>query len=282
MNKLVLIITLLVLQIVGTFYINQQYPITRLKVEFLNVGQGDAILIETVNKQHILVDTGRDNRIVEKLVNKLQNFENTIDILILTHSDNDHIGGLSGVLENLKIEKIIFNFELNKSIKSQQDLDNLIIQEGSITSKVDAESDFTIDGCEIDFVWPSVESEFLVLSDNDSSISLQLSYKGFDMFLGGDISTSIEEKIIPLISPVEVMKLNHHGSNTGNSAEFLTALNPKIAVISVGKNNTYHLPNTLVLQRLQELNIEILRTDNDGDIFCQVTNEQDFNCASEL
>ena len=282
MNRLYLLLLILILQIGGLFYVNQQHPTSRLRVEFLDIGQGDAILIETVNNKTILVDTGVDNRVVEKLNSHLQPLNNVIDYLVLTHSDSDHIGGLSGVLQNFEVKNIIYNFDFNLDNKTQKHDFDLIALEGSNISKVTAESDFNYDGCQINFVWPSLAESFANLSDNDSSISMILSYNGFDVFLGGDISTAVENKIIPIISPVEVMKLNHHGSNTGNSLDFIRALNPQLTVISVGKNNSYHLPNSLVLERLGQLNIKILRTDNDGDITCEVVSEKDYNCSPSI
>jgi len=286
MNKIVLVILLLIFELGGAFFLNQQYPDGRLQVEFFDVGQGDSTFINTINNKRILVDTGPDNRIVEKLNSKFKNLSKDIDYLILTHSDSDHIGGLIEVINEFNIKNIIFNFKINPNAKYQKNLEELLKNEGSNIIKVNADSDFMVDGCNIDFVWPSVEEGNLyeqnpsVLSTNDSSISLKLTYNKFDLFLGGDISTPVEDKIQNLIGQVEVMKLDHHGSNNSNSQDFLEILHPKYAIAEVGLNNKYNHPNPLVLKRLDSLGVQIYRTDMDQDIICSIKSWEDYSCGS--
>jgi competence protein ComEC len=280
MYKYYLIILILVLQLILKCFVNQQYTTPRLLVEFIDVGQGDSILIETNNKNKILVDTGPDNRIVEKLSQQFPSADLVIDYLILTHSDSDHIGGAVELLKNFQVKNIIYNFNIDPNAGIQKALENQINIEGSKKLKVTENSDFIIDGCMIDFIWPNTEFNSTDLDDNDSSIAFVLSYKDINVFLGGDISSVVEKKLIPVISPVEIMKMNHHGSNTANISEFLTILSPEVGVITVGKNNHYNLPNKLVLKRLQELNIQMFRTDINGDIFCKIYNTSEYNCSN--
>jgi competence protein ComEC len=109
-----------------------------------------------------------------------------------------------------------------------------------------------------------------------------MSYKEFDLFLGGDISLSIENTIVNNINEVEVMKVSHHGSNTSNGPEFLESLSPEYAIISVGKNNKYNHPSKNVLSNLEDKKIQYLRTDQEGDIQCKVRDNIDYSCFSLL
>jgi competence protein ComEC len=260
-----------------------QYPTYPLSIIFFDVGQGDSVLIETSNNTKILIDTGPDSRIVEKMATKAKTIDKKIDYVILTHPDMDHIGGMVGLLENFEISNVIFNFDLKDQSKYIKGLRQSIENEKSnIIEGLDT-ADILIDGCDFDFVWPKDDlTSKSSLSSNDSSVSMKMSYKGFDLFLGGDISENVEDKIVNEINEIEVMKISHHGSNTSNSSEFLESLSPEYAIISVGKNNQYNHPSKRVLGTLEEQKIKYFRTDQEGDIECKVKDNIDYSCFSLL
>lgn len=270
-------VLIIILQIGGLFYIHSQYPTYPLTITFFNVGQGDSVLIETENNEKILIDTGPDSRIVEKLSEKFKALNNTIDYVILTHPDMDHVGGMLGLLENFEIKNIIYNFKLDDlSSKYFIKLKSAVEGEKSVLIGAVDTSDFNIDNCLLDFVWP--EEVTKKLSDNDSSISIKINCNGFDTFLGGDISTDIEKKIENKLGQVELMKLSHHGSSTSNSEEFIKILNPRYVVISVGKDNKFNHPNPNILGILTKNDLEYFRTDEVGDVVCTIKDEKDFVC----
>jgi len=272
-----MLLLIVVFQLGSILSISLQYPTYPLSITFFNIGQGDSVLIETENKLRILVDTGPDGRIVEKLSEKFKVLNNSIDYVILTHPDMDHIGGMVSVLESFDIKNIILNFKLDEvSSKYFEKLESAVEIEKSVLIGVDDKSDFAINNCLLDFVWPEEISK--KLSDNDSSISVKIDCKGFETFLGGDISSDIEEKIVDKLGQVELMKLSHHGSNTSNSDTFLKTLNPRYAIISVGKDNKYNHPNQNVLGILAKNSLEFFRTDEVGDVVCRIRDEKDFIC----
>jgi len=283
MGKVLLMLLLLIFEVGGMLNIYLQYPTYPLSITFFDVGQGDSVLIETSNKIKILIDTGPDERIVEKMASKTKIIDNAIDYVILTHPDMDHIGGMIGLLESFEIKNIILNFDIGTQSKYLNELRRSIESEKSQIINAYDTSDMYIDDCYFDFIWPKYNTnESKTLSDNDSSISINITYEGFDLFLGGDISTSIEKILIYDMKEVEVMKLSHHGSNTSNGLEFLKILSPEYVIIPVGKNNKYNHPAKDVLSRMEEINTKTFRTDEDGDIECKIKNNIDYSCFSQL
>jgi competence protein ComEC len=283
MGKTILIIIVLIFEITGLANIYLQYPAYPLSIIFFDVGQGDSVLIETSNKTKILVDTGPDQRIVEKMASISKIIDNKIDYVILTHPDMDHIGGMVGLLKNFEIENIILNFDFESDTKYMVELNQSIQYENANLINGFDTSDMYIDDCYFDFIWPKNDlNSQVTLSENDSSISLKISYKGFDLFLGGDISSKIEKIIGSDIQEVEVMKISHHGSNTSNGVGFLEILSPEYAIISVGKNNQYNHPAKNVINNLGTEKIKYFRTDYEGDIECKVKDNIDYSCFSLL
>lgn len=239
--------------LVGMFYFS--LPTKTGKVVFCDVGQGDAILATYKNIQ-ILVDTGPDNKKVLECLNRHVPFwDKTIEVLILTHGDSDHIGGLNDLKKSYKIKKYFDNEQKDYSQKlSQNDVIN--------TNMFDFE-----------VVNPMKNME--TNGDNINSIAGYLIYKGsvkWMAFLSGDIDKETEQRLVWTTvlrqdyGSVNVLKVAHHGSENGTSNEILDFLKPKTAVISVGKNNRFDHPRKEVLERLKLRNIEIKRTDEVGDV----------------
>ena len=169
MGKVILMFIVLIFEISGLADIYLQYPTYPLSIIFFDVGQGDSILIETSNKVKILIDTGPDSRIVEKMASTSKIIDNKIDYVILTHPDMDHIGGMVGLLENFEIKNIIFNFELDIDSKYIKELSQSISNENANLIKGFDSSDMYIDDCYFDFIWPKNEKNPQTsLSENDS------------------------------------------------------------------------------------------------------------------
>ena len=223
-------------------------PNNKAQVIVCDVGQGDAILVTYKNIQ-MLFDTGPDNK---KLMTCLEDhvpfWDKTIEVVILSHGDSDHIGGLNDLLKSYKVAQLFSN---EQNIYSQKIGQNEIVS----TNMFDFE------------VVSSGEN-----NGNDDSIVGYLTSKrkeGWSMFMSGDISAEIEQRLVwrkTVDKPVDVLKVSHHGSETATSEEILEILEPKIAVISVGKNNNFGHPREKTLERLKSKNIEIRRTDLEGEI----------------
>lgn len=236
-----------------------------LEVHFFDVGQGDAIFIETPNKIQVLIDGGPvASPILEKLSSKMPFYDRSIDLVIATHMDADHIGGLVQVLERFEIGGILVS-----SVNSDTDLSNLffkIIKEKNIpVVVVKAGDNFKLDK-DIDlFVLSPWEGLLDVSKDNDSSLVTKLTYRDDSFLFMGDAEKRVEYGLAQSKFDIssDVLKIGHHGSNTSSVKYFLSKVNPKLAIIQVGKNNYGH-PHQAVLKRLSE--IQVLRNDLNGDI----------------
>ena len=247
-NRIILFISLVFL--IGLFYFS--LPNKSGKVVVCDVGQGDAILATYKNIQ-MLIDTGPDNKKVLECLNRhLPFWDKTIEVMILTHGDSDHIGGLNDVLKSYKVENIFSN---EQKISSKKISQNDVIS----TNMFDFEVVNPMKNIEID-------------DDNINSIAGYLIYKGktkWMVFLSADIDKETEQRLVwqkILENQIDVLKVAHHGSENGTSEEILDFLKPKTAVISVGKNNRFDHPRKEVLERLKIRGIEIRRTDEIGDV----------------
>lgn len=242
-----------------------------LEVIFFDVGQGDAIFIETPEHHQILIDGGPNSTILEKIAKEMPFWDKTIDLVILTHPESDHLTGLIEVLKTYKIENILWTGvirdtaeykEWEKLIKNE----NAKIYIAQSSQKIKWSRNVR-DYLEI--LWPSEILEGREFKDsNNTSIVAKLVFDENSFLFTGDIYSSAERKLIEKKKDIDcdVLKISHHGSKTSNSEEFIESVSPQYAIISVGKNNSYGHPHQEVLDTLTEYGITILRTDKDGDI----------------
>lgn len=229
---------------------------------FLDVGQGDSILICKNTKQCGLVDTGKGYNIEQQIKRYT---DSKLEFVVITHSDKDHIGGLESILRSIGTKKIF----INQTNHSKEILSNLILNfQPKQFHQLNDLNDFAFGDYIFDILWPLDSTDSNLLSTNDSSITINLKYKNSNIFIGGDLGIVIENKLLTNtdLSNIDVLKLGHHGSNSSSSYEFLARTNPKLGIISVGKNNAYKHPSTEVLDNIAKLSIKTLRTDLDGDI----------------
>jgi competence protein ComEC len=235
-----------------------------LKVYFLDVGQGDAILISQGSNQ-ILIDGGPSEQVLmEKLGQFIPFWDRKIEVLIATHPDKDHIAGLMAVMKSYQVGTII-NSRVAKDSEIFQEFEKLIQQEK--ISEIEGAAGWKIN-------WPS-EANLKILEarmtkdTNQGSIITRLDFGENSFLFTGDIAENEEKDLmakIPDSLATDFLKVAHHGSKYATSAEFLEKIKPKEAIISVAKNNRYGHPTPEVLSRLEEKGINILRTDQDGDI----------------
>ena len=234
----------------------------------IDVGEGDSHLIKYPNnKTNILIDTGFNEY---KLKNEIIPYLKSIGIrklnyLILTHGDEDHMGETITLVNNFKVDKVIFNIgeynelekELikvlyNKNIKYYKDLKQL-----------------NIDKYKLYFLNTKIYD-----NENDNSNVIYFNYKNFKFLFMGDASVKRERDILDKynLKDIDFLKVGHHGSNTSSSKEFIDEINPKYSLISVGKNNRYGHPNNEVLKVLKSS--RIYRTDVDGSIIFKIKNNK--------
>ena len=245
-----------------------------LTVTFFDVGQGDAIFIETPQGHQMLIDGGPDNAVLEKLGSVMPFWDRDIDLVILTHPDKDHVAGLIDVLKQYKVEHILWTgvqkntklFEKWKEALKEEDKEGARVEIAHAPQKVvwsKSKSSF------IDILYPLESLEGKNPKDtNNTSLVSKLVFGKASFLLPGDISYKIEKSLLTegIDLRADILKVAHHGSKSSSARPFLAAASPELAVIEVGKENRYGHPYQEVLERFEELKIPILRTDQNGDI----------------
>lgn len=234
-----------------------------LEINYIDVGQGNAVLIKS-NDKTLLIDGGnRSNSSYYYNFIKNKNVKK-IDYMIASHYDEDHIAGLISILENYEVSNVLCpnykkDTKIYKSFKKSLKKSNANIV---YPKKGD---EFNISDANIQILWPN---EYKKGVDNDNSIVVKLRYGNMSFLFPADASTNVEDQLIysGFNLKSDVLMLGHHGSKYSTSKQFLKEVDPKLAVISVGKNNRYGHPSSRVLKILNDKNIKILRTDKDGDI----------------
>jgi len=270
-----LITTKTVLGILGLVAILSWFPYFyrpdgKLHVTFFDVGQGDAILIETPLNQQILVDAGPDGTIIEHLSRSMPFYDRILDLIVLTHPHADHLTGLIDVFRRFEVDTVALTgvdyesevYETFKETLKKQQIKIINIGFGDVI-------DFG-GGLVGEVWWPrSIGGKPPFANINNASIVLKLDYKDFEVVLTGDAENDVLEEILDLIEieeEIEVLKVPHHGAKTALNEEFIEIIEPKLAVISVGERNRYGHPAEEVIDFFESIGTKILRTDKDGTI----------------
>jgi competence protein ComEC len=240
-----------------------------LKVNFFDVGQGDAIFVETPQGHQILIDGGPSSKIIEKLAREIPFWDRSIDLIILTHPERDHITGLLEVLKRYRVENILWT-GIVRNIPEYKEWLNLLEKEKANVKIARAGQKISCKNCqwEIEVFYPFENLEGIEFEDsNDTSIISKLIFGSSSFLFTGDIYKDVEESLsltnFDLNS--KILKVAHHGSKTSSSEKFLEKVSPEIAVISVGENKYGH-PHRETLEALGKYGIKVLRTDLNGDI----------------
>ncbi|MCX6781906.1 MAG: MBL fold metallo-hydrolase [Candidatus Magasanikbacteria bacterium] len=245
------------------------------KIVFLNVGQGDSALIRFPGGAKMLVDCGPNREVLNKLGEYLPFYDRTIDYLVITHPDTDHYGGCSDVLKRYEVKKIITNGNEKDGDPYWQVWKKYLALEGAEESVVTANYELNDSGAIIKFFSPT--SETARTSDNNSSLAFRLTYGTTTVFFTGDIEERAENDILSrycatttIVASCDLLesqylKVAHHGSDSSSGEDFLKAVSPQYAIISVGKNRFGH-PSLRVTRKLERVGAEVWRTDEKNDI----------------
>ncbi len=242
---------------------------SELEVDFLDIGQGDAILIKTPYGQNVLIDGGPDNTIIKRLSENLPWWDRTIDLMILTHPHDDHVGGLNDVLKRYRVNKILYTGVVHNSPAYLNWLE-LIRNSHVPLTIIDRPQAIALgDDCWLEILYP--RSSLLgqgVDNLNNSSIVAKLVYREAKFLLTGDIEIEVEQELINSEADLtaQIMKAGHHGSDTSNSEEFLQAVQPNIVVIQAGAENTFGHPSLRAMKRMERTGAKIYRNDLDGTV----------------
>lgn len=239
--------------------------LNNLNVYYIDVGQADSILI--TNEGHsALIDAG-NNEDGNDVVNFIKNKGITkLDYVIGTHPHEDHIGGMDDVINNFDIDKIYLP-KIQTNTKTYEDVMKAISNKKMKINSFKKGDKFNIGEAEVEVMTDSIlDNSNLNLSSN----ILKMTFNGTSFLFTGDAEKENEESIDNW-QKVDFLKVGHHGSNTSTSQSFLDKIQPKYAIISVGKDNDYGHPHQKILKRLQKIGATILRTDESGTIQVIVT-----------
>jgi competence protein ComEC len=262
---------------------------SELEVVFLDVGQGDCIFIQLPHDGALLIDggpAGWERGVGETVIAPflLEKRIRELEAVVVTHPQADHIGGLPYILEHFRVKRLLTNGEGSDrqayaklmAVARERNIPVEILAEGTIISAGKKVRIRTLHP-------PLGQLERVGLGPNDLSLVLQMSYGMIDFLFTGDIPADVErdlrEEYINLES--EVLKVPHHGSRGSSSREFLNAVRPQIAVVQVGRNNSFGHPNEETLERYESVKCRVLRTDLDGAITVR-SNGKSFHLRREV
>lgn len=276
-NKLLNKIIFILIILIGIFYTNKELikkdntsyamkqtendDVNKLEIYYFDVGQADSILIKE-NNYNILIDAG-NNEDGENLVNYLKNNLNInkFNMVVGTHPHEDHIGGLNNIIDEFDIDTILMPNATSTSKTFESVLNSIENKNYKITvPKIDEE--FNYDNIKLKVLYTGTNEKDL----NNNSIVLKLTYFNNKFLFTGDATSKVEKKLLKKDIESDVLKIGHHGSEYSTTNDFLDKVNPKYAIIEVGKNNTYKHPKQITLDKLNAKNIKIYRTDLDGTI----------------
>lgn len=258
----------------GLFPVERRSDVQGLRVEFINVGQGDSALI-VCNGKYMLVDSGEEDyyRIVESHLDEYG--VEKLDIVVATHPHSDHIGSMSRIIEKYEIGAFIMP-EVEKADAEDSEiyakLCDALENKGIKTEFAAAGREYTLSDAGIRILSPSGSFENL----NDMSVVFMLTYGDSKFLFTGDIEEDGENALLEAGADLkcDVLKIAHSGSDTSTSEDFLKKASPRIAVISVGKDNEYGHPKRKIIERLLKSDVLIYRTDYDGTVSFSVPSEE--------
>jgi competence protein ComEC len=266
--------TALLLVILAALRIGELWLLPQDKIVFLDIGQGDSILIQS-GMQQVLIDGGSGAQVLPKLAQEMPWYDRKIDVVISTHPDKDHMGGLLEVVRRYKVGLVLL-----PPVPTDTNIQTVWLNELQKQVKIGTlQYRFAWRGDELD-VGSHLKLQMLSPTQaiidtlygqtNDGSIVARADMDGLSVLLTGDLEMPVEKQLMTENSDhlldVDVLKVGHHGSKYSTGSDFLAALSPGLAAISVGAKNSYGHPTTETLGRLAAARIPALRTDLVGSI----------------
>ena len=260
-----LVVSLAVAAVVLIVWTQGRAAAPLLTVHFLDVGQGDAILIQLPDGPQVLIDAGADNSVLFGLGEALPWWDRSIEYAVVTHPDLDHFGGFFGVAEKYSIERFIYNGDVDKSLFKMlhesveaRNIPSLIIDQGYALEWPS--------GVTLHFVWPRAGYE----SDDTNARSLValLTWNDATMLLTGDLPVVQEQMLLQSYPDLhaQVLKVGHHGSKGSSGLVFLEAIRPELCIISVGRDNSFGHPHPEALRRLEAVGCQVRSTVDVGTV----------------
>jgi competence protein ComEC len=238
-----------------------------LEVHFLDVGQGDAVLIQTPDGFEVLIDGGATSQVIRQLATEQSWNDRLIDVVIATHPDTDHVGGLVDVLERYDVDLIV-QTETDSDSPAATAFESAVLNEGADVQFARAGQVIRV-GASTTIEILSPASDTGAWRANAASIIVRVVYGDTAFMLTGDAPDSIEDYLVGAYGAdlkSDVLKLGHHGSQTSTSELWLDTVQPQYAVVSASLDNRYGHPNQTVMQRVFARNIQTSHTGVDGTV----------------
>jgi competence protein ComEC len=271
----------LVLLFVATFFVwyavfYVEARAGRLTLDVLDVGQGDAVFVQADNGMQVLIDGGPDNSILSKLGEVMPFWDRSIDLVILTHPHADHLDGLVEVLRRYSIDTVL-ETGVNHSIPEYSEWHQLLKDKNIkvVLAKTGQRIKLS-DSAYLDILTPFEDfTDKSSKNIHDAMIVSKLTYGSTTALLMGDAERSLEYQLLfsGMNLKSDILKVGHHGSKTSTSDEFLQAVLPRFAIISVGKKNRYGHPYQEVMDILEKFGVKTLRTDLVGSVIIKSDRE---------
>lgn len=268
---------------ISMVYAMQFFHAPNLHVVFLDIGQGDAIWIQAPNGRELLIDSGPDQSVVDQLSSEKNFFDRTVDMVLATHSDKDHIGGFPYVFDQFKIPTVIESEISSPTLadkafteKTTEEQSNKLIARSGERIILDPKY-----GVVVDILFP--DQNTTGWETNEASIVARVTYGQTSFLLTGDSPSVIEDFLVKTYGPQlhsNVLKLGHHGSKTSSDQNFLDTAQPDIAIVSAGLNNKYGHPHPETIERVENVNAQILETSKLGNIDC-ASDGQTVSCTGQ-
>lgn len=244
-------------------------PDGKMHARFFDVGQGDAIFIETPTGKRVLIDGGPDSSVLERLGETLPFFDRRIDVVINTHPDIDHIGGLPSVLSRYQVGLLILPPLTDESGLLTSLLDTAKARKTGLKTTVAGETIMIESGALLSVLWPpKTLPKGFSSAGNNQSLALRLDARGKSILLTSDTEEPVEKTLVAAHADLrsDILKVGHHGSRTSSGTGFLLAVHPSLAIISVGKDNPFGHPRAEIVKRFKDLDIGMKRTDKEGTV----------------
>lgn len=247
------------------------------RLVFLDVGQGDAVLIQTPDGQDLVIDGGPSAQVSRDLGKYLGFGNNEIEVAVLTHPDSDHLTGMLAIIQDWPVRTILTTGVVAETELYRRWRATLEDVAGTVQSVMVGQHYQLGTYLAVDIVWPDRSWDGVTYTAkandgrggiNDVSVGTKITCAGSSVLMIGDASDAVEKKLLFLSADLQVdlLKISHHGSRFSSSHEFLRAVKPDMAVIPVGVKNRYGHPHPTVLERLRVLEIPVYRTDTAGTL----------------
>ena len=240
--------------------------VSYLRVDFLDVDQGDAILVTSPSGIQMLIDAGKDRSVLRALGDVMDFSDRKIDVVVATHPDADHIGGFPDVFDRYDVDLIV-GVNASSGTKIYENFKTKVAGEDANT--INAERGMTINfgaGVLAQVLFPYADT---TITGNDASVIIKIIYEDAEVLLTGDAGRGVEEHLVLLernLLESDILKVGHHGSKTSTSQIFLETVKPIISIISAGENNRYGHPHGEVTNLLTSVGVPYVGTYKEGTV----------------